>query len=110
MEWRTAFVGREREITEVRSLLEGNRLLTLTGPGGIGKTRLAVEAVKTGSDEAPRLVVELASVQGPDQLLPAIAAALGVRESSAIDARTVVSERLGRRPTVLLLDNFEQIV
>ena len=109
MEWRSAFVGREREIAEVRRLLEGTRLLTLTGPGGIGKTRLAVEAIGDASDRKPRHLVELASVLDPNQLLAAIGAALGVRESSAIDPLTVVSERLGRRETVLLLDNFEQI-
>ena len=110
MEWRTAFVGREREIAEVRSLLEGTRLLTLTGPGGIGKTRLATEALRAASDQRSRQVtVELASVREADQLLPAIGAALGLRESSAIDAMHVLSERLGRRKTLLLLDNFEQI-
>src|SRR6187455_1896235 len=108
MEWRTAFVGREREIAEVRSLLEGTRLLTLTGPGGIGKTRLATVAIGPGSSPGHRtVVVELAGVREADQLLPAIGAAVGIRESSAIDAVSVVSERLGRRPTLLLLDNFE---
>ena len=54
-------------------------------------------------------MVELASVSDPDQLLPAIGAALGLRESSAVDALHVLSERLGRRESLLLLDNFEQI-
>ena len=111
MERRTAFIGREREIAEVRSLLEGTRLLTLTGPGGIGKTRLATEAIDVTAPVGPRRVmVELASVRDPDQLLPAIGAALGVRESSAIDALHVVTEHLERAETILLLDNFEQIV
>ena len=57
MEWRTAFVGREREIGEVRSLLEGTRLLTLTGPGGIGKTRLASVAIDVAAGQGPRRVV-----------------------------------------------------
>ena len=109
MEWRTAFVGREREIAEVRSLLEGTRLLTLTGAGGIGKTRLATEAIGAEWAGPRRVVVELASVRDPDQLLPAIGAALGLRESSAVDALHVLSERLERRESLLLLDNFEQI-
>ena len=110
MEWRTAFIGRDREIADVQRLLEGTRLLTLTGPGGIGKTRLAMQALGEASAQGPRhVVVTLASVRESDQLLPAIGAALGLRESSAIDAIHVLSERLARRDTVLLLDNFEQI-
>jgi non-specific serine/threonine protein kinase len=110
MERRTAFVGREREIAEVRSLLEGTRLLTMTGPGGIGKTRLATQAIAPASAEGLYLVVvELASVSDPDHLLPAIGAAMGLRESSAVDAVHVLSERLGRHESLLLLDNFEQI-
>ena len=112
MEWRTAFVGREREIASVRSLLAKTRLLTLTGPGGIGKTRLAIESVRRepGESAGELVIVELASVRDPEGLLTAIAAALGLREQGAVDPIHVLAERLGHGPTLLLLDNFEQIV
>jgi predicted ATPase/DNA-binding CsgD family transcriptional regulator len=112
MEWRTAFVGREREIDSVRSLLGKTRLLTLTGAGGIGKTRLALEVVQRspGEFQGDVVTVELASVRDPEQLLAAISARLGFRDMGAVDPVHVLSERLGRTRTLLLLDNFEQIV
>ena len=112
MEWRTAFVGREHEIASLRELLKRTRLLTLTGPGGIGKSRLAVEAISRGPGEFPGRVTiaELAPLRDHGQVLSAIAAALGIRDSGAVDPLHVVVERLERTATLLLLDNFEHVV
>jgi predicted ATPase/DNA-binding CsgD family transcriptional regulator len=112
MEWRTAFIGREREIATLHELLRRSRLLTMTGAGGIGKTRLAVEAIRRQPVNATRRVVtvELAPIRDPSQLLRTIGAAIGLRETGAIDPLSVLSEYLGRTPTLLLLDNFEHIV
>jgi hypothetical protein len=68
----TSFVGREREVDRIRSLLAESRLLTLTGPGGIGKTRLAIEAARQSARRCTGglFVVELASIRDPNQVLP----------------------------------------
>ena len=78
----SSFVGREKELPEVRRLLENNRLLTLTGPGGCGKTRLALaaagELVEKFEDGV--WMVELASMDEPSLVPQAVASTLGVRE------------------------------
>ena len=78
----TSFVGREREIAEVKALLEGTRLLTLTGAGGSGKTRLAIRVAKdlVGAYEDGVWLVELAPLSDPELVAQAVAQALGVRE------------------------------
>src|SRR5687768_7177749 len=74
----TGFVGRARELGEVLGLLEGSRLVTLTGPGGVGKTRLAIEAAAraTGAAGERACFVDLAPLREPAQVLPAVARAL----------------------------------
>src|SRR5215204_5497313 len=105
---RTSFVGREREIGLVQALLRRSdvRLVTVTGPGGVGKTRTAIRAVSS----APRSAqfVDLADVQ-PALVLPTIAAALGVRP----DGRPVLDilrAMLRDSDDLLVLDNFEQVL
>jgi predicted ATPase len=99
-------IGRKRELAEIVRLLarDGARLVTLTGPGGIGKTRLALaasaELVETFRDGAT--FVELASIRQAELVLPAIAEALGVQED--------VVAHLSDRERLLLLDNLEQVV
>ena len=106
---RTSFVGREREVGLVQALLRRNdvRLVTLTGPGGVGKTRTAILA----GSSAPHSTqfVDLADVQQPALVLPTIAAALGVRPDGrpVLDIlRAVVRDG----DYLLVLDNFEQIL
>jgi predicted ATPase/DNA-binding CsgD family transcriptional regulator len=106
---RTSFVGREREVGLVQALLgRGDvRLITLTGPGGVGKTRTAIRAVSSGSHSAQ--FVDLADVHLPSLVLPTIATALGVRP----DGRPVLDNlRAALRDDeyLLVLDNFEQIL
>ncbi|PLS84609.1 MAG: hypothetical protein CYG60_17030, partial [Actinobacteria bacterium] len=90
----TLLVGRERELAEVTDLLarSGVRLLTLTGVGGVGKTRLATEAARaalaTGHFRDGVTFVELASLSDPDLVLPAVAQALRLREAVATSGRT----------------------
>jgi len=102
----TAFLGRESELEEVTGLLRRDdvRVLTLTGPGGTGKTRLALQAAGTLADDYPDGVfwVPLAPLRDPTLVLPQVAQALGVK----LDPR----EYIGSRRLLLLLDNLEHLL
>jgi len=108
----TSFVGRQREKEHVAELLRSGRLVTLTGPGGTGKTRLSLEvAGQSLADFADGVFfVPLATISDPALLIPTIAAALGVRESPARPIRDALIEQLCGRTILLVLDNFEQLV
>jgi predicted ATPase len=113
----TAIVGREAEAAAVRALLADPavRLVTLVGPGGIGKTRLAlaVAAGLTGPDQTAFdgvWFVDLAPVTDPAQVPVAIAAALGVRPEGTAPLLDLLTDRLQGRRVLLVLDNFEQVL
>jgi predicted ATPase len=101
----SSFVGRDREVEELTALLRDSaRLLTLTGPGGSGKTRLAIEAAAELVPEFPSGVfwVELAPLREPDLVPDTIAQTLG--------AQNGLAEHIGARELLLLLDNLEQVI
>jgi len=109
----TALFGREQDIEAVAALLEDPdvRLVTLTGPGGIGKTRLAIavgERMEHRLSTAP-VFVPLASIGRPELVLPRIAAAVGATIEGARPILDVLIEHLADRPTLLVLDNLEQV-
>ncbi len=110
----TPLVGREREVGEVCGRLRQQeiRLLTLTGPGGTGKTRLALQAAADLLDEFEDGVyfVYLAAVTDSDLFVAQIAGALGLQERGDVSLRDVLKEYLGRRELLLVLDNFEQLL
>src|SRR5215211_2271922 len=110
----TPLVGREREVGEVcwRLGQEEVRLLTLTGPGGTGKTRLALQAAADVLEEFEDGVffVSLAAVTDPDLFYTEVAGALGLRESGDVTREELLKEYVGGRELLLLLDNFEQVL
>jgi predicted ATPase len=108
----SSFVGREREISEVRRLLEDNRLLTLTGSGGCGKTRLALAVASelVGDFDDGAWWVELASLSDPDLVPQAMASALGVREVPGHSVTEVLREHLKAADLLLVLDNCEHLI
>lgn len=108
----TALVGRKTEIREVAELLSPARLVTLTGPGGTGKTRLAIAACHKVAHEFPDGVVfiPLAAVRDPGLTIPTIAAALGVREAGDEPILTTLARVIGERRMLLALDNLEQVI
>jgi predicted ATPase/DNA-binding CsgD family transcriptional regulator len=108
----TSFVGRGRETSEVEGLLAESRLLTLTGPGGSGKTRLALavasEMVERFEDGV--WLVELAPLSDPDLVPQAVASVLGVRESHGKMLTDTIAEHLESRSVLLVLDNCEHLL
>lgn len=108
----TSFIGRERELAEVKTLLAENRLLTLTGAGGTGKTRLALQAAADVSGEFPDGVwlTELAAITEPALLPKAIAMALSLREEPGKPLDETLLDYLRPRSLLLLLDNCEHLI
>ena len=108
----SSFIGREREIAEVKRLLADHRLLTLTGPGGCGKTRLALavafEVVQEFEDGV--WLVELASLSDPDLVPQVVASTLGVREVHERPLVETLCKHLASRKILLVLDNCEHLV
>ncbi len=108
----TSFVGREQEMAEVKRLLDTNRLLTLTGPGGSGKTRLALTVASdmTQHFEDGVWMMELAPLSNPDLVPQAMASVLGVREVPGTPLTNSLCVHLESRKTLLVLDNCEHLV
>jgi non-specific serine/threonine protein kinase len=108
----TSFIGREREAAAVQELLQGTRLLTLTGVGGSGKTRLALEVSSRLAAQYPDGVVwvELAPLSNPELVPHQVADALGVRRDGIRSAADALLEALRDRDTLLVLDNCEHLV
>ena len=108
----TTFVGRDREVAEVTRLLGATRLLTLTGAGGIGKTRLALQ-VAQGFAQVYRdgvALAELAGLAGPLLVPQAVASALEIQEQSGRPLRQTLVDALRSRRLLLVLDNCEHLV
>jgi predicted ATPase/DNA-binding XRE family transcriptional regulator len=110
----TALLGRDADFRALRHWLAepAARLITLTGPGGAGKTRLALELARAKEVEGATrvLFVGLASVRDAAFVAPAIAEALGVLDSTALDLPRRATLSCDGRPTLLVLDNFEQVL
>ena len=108
----TSFVGRERELAEAGALLAANRLVTLTGPGGTGKTRLSLQVAANAADGYPDGVffIALETVREPSLVASRIASAIGLSESAGRGADLVLREWLADKRVLLVLDNFEQVL
>ncbi|MDQ5827477.1 MAG: AAA family ATPase, partial [Chloroflexota bacterium] len=108
----SSFIGREKELAELRRLLESNRLLTLTGAGGCGKTRLALaaadELVETFEDGV--WLVDLAPLADPSLVPQAVASTLGVREQPGRSPTETLSDYLASKKVLLVLDNCEHLI
>jgi non-specific serine/threonine protein kinase len=108
----TSFVGRRREVAEVRALISSSRLVTVTGIGGVGKTRLARQvalAVRRGFDGGV-WEVDLATVSDAAMVVPAIVASLGLRETSEAWSVAGLGAWLAHQHLLLLLDNCQHLV
>jgi predicted ATPase/class 3 adenylate cyclase len=108
----TSFVGRDQEVSELAALLGTASLVTLTGPGGTGKTRLALAVAAEALDAFPDGVwfVDLSGVSDPAGVVPALAQVLGVVDSGGQTLAVALAAYLRHRHLLLVLDNFEQVV
>ena len=104
----SAFVGRAAELDTLTRLLSRDRLVSVVGPGGCGKTRLAGEAVRRGSFEVHGFV-ELAPVRRGTGLVPVVVIGCGLRDEPGSSPLDRLRDRLGRGSGLLVLDNCEQI-
>ena len=108
----TSFIGRAAAVREVAGLLEQHRLVTVTGPGGAGKTRLSGEVAGrvAGRFADGVWLAELALVRDPAQVPAAVAVALGVREQPGVPAAEAMARVLARQQLLLVLDNCEHVI
>jgi predicted ATPase len=107
----TPLVGRESELHDIVQAVTRARLLTLTGPGGTGKTRLALAAARSARESFPAGVcwVELAQIEDPGIVAPTVAAKLGVPDTPGQDATEAVAEYVGEHQVLVVLDNCEHL-
>ena len=108
----TSFIGREKEITEIKAFLNSSRLVTLTGSGGTGKTRLSIEV---GTQELPHYangvwLIELAPLSDESQIFPALAQAFGLQELPFNPLQNLVIDYLRDKKLLLILDNCEHLI
>ena len=108
----TSFIGRRRELTETKNLLTRYRLVTLTGIGGVGKTRLAIQAAANAQHDHPDGVrlAELSELHDQSLLIETVAHALGSRDQSARPVREILIEFLEPQHVLLVLDNCEHLI
>jgi predicted ATPase/DNA-binding CsgD family transcriptional regulator len=108
----TSFVGREKELTDVRKLLQNTRMLTLIGPGGTGKTRLSIQAASEMLDQYPDGVwfVELAPILDPLLVPRTTAIALGLRDEPQRPVIDMLCDFLHKKRLLIILDNCEHLV
>lgn len=108
----TSFVGRRAELSETKNLLSSSRLVTLTGVGGVGKTRLALRVASECGRDFPdgAWLVELGELRDDSLLVNVMAASLGVRDRSGRPLEDVLVEYLSSRELLLVLDNCEQVI
>jgi predicted ATPase/DNA-binding CsgD family transcriptional regulator len=108
----TSFVGRDGPVREVAGLLEQHRLVTVAGPGGAGKTRLAGQLARrvAGRFADGAWLAELAPVRDPALVAAVVAAVLGVREQPGVPLAEVLARALARRQLLLVLDNCEHVI
>lgn len=108
----TTFIGREKEIDEIKNLLESTRLLTLIGSGGCGKTRLVLQVGAETIDRYPDGVwwVDLAPISDPGLVPNAVAAALSVREAAMQELPITIANHLGEQHALIVLDNCEHLL
>jgi predicted ATPase/class 3 adenylate cyclase len=109
---RTSFVGRDREVAEVTELLAKARVITLTGPGGTGKTRLALKVAADRLDQFPdgAFFADLSPIVDPGLVPSVIAQALVVREQAGRDLLETLADHLRDRHLLLVIDNSEQVI
>ncbi len=108
----TSFVGREAELASARDLLAANRLVTLTGPGGTGKTRLSLQVAASAADDYPDGIffVALETVRDPGLVASRIGSEIGLSESGGRTGQEILIEWLTGKQVLLVLDNFEQVL
>jgi len=108
----TSFIGRQRELEEIGSLLQASRLVTLTGPGGTGKTRLSLQSAAASLESFPdgAWLVELAPLADPALVPQSVASALNLREKPGQTLQEVLKEYLCERSLLLVMDNCEHLV
>ncbi|MBI2776151.1 MAG: tetratricopeptide repeat protein [Chloroflexi bacterium] len=108
----TSFVGRADELAAACALLRANRLVTLTGPGGTGKTRLSLQVAAQGVDDFPEGVffIPLETVRDPSLVASRINGEIGIWESGGTSGRDALVEWLAEKHVLLVLDNFEQVL
>jgi predicted ATPase/DNA-binding CsgD family transcriptional regulator len=108
----TSFVGRAQAVEDIADELSRCRLVTVTGPGGAGKTRLVGEVARrvAGRFADGVWLAELAAVQDPAQVAAAVAPALGIRDLPVVGAADALADALARRQLLLVLDNCEQVI